>query len=536
MQNTRPQPLTTKQITAYALLALSFSVLGWWFGGRSSETAADLPAPPPVDRLEAERGRTKILQRQAPDLTYHEDSPDFPGQNRIHYTVPRRSQKLSSGKFSRSDKQDVIAVNLVNAPLTGNSHFSAASAKGSAPLPQNSAPASKSSISRRAPAQRQRSSSNVQSASASPNNKTAALAPPTDAQAGLEYPPSGITTKIGFSQAWLNSKNSVAYIYDDSKQKIAGVYSQIGSDIWAGTAAAAKAGPTDSRFAEYHQLKRLQLVLTTAQEQQAPPLASAPPLKNAFLATIGPASNPGMYSTAKVTGRLYGGMFCLICPVDQELGALPLVNDRGELAGLVAGTIPSYRGHNHFLGLDASLLYAWTNKNKTAGSSEIYDLNFQISDQLETALKRLENKRFSRRTDQNEHLAVPGQRLGKFSLGASAQEITDALGEGGESGRDLLGHKLSASDPLFTYISYPDRGLAFNFYDGRLVAVETTSNRYATPKGLAVGSSLEGGSQHELSRRKCSGYTVSDRPLVVIQGLEAELNSVGLVELLRITI
>lgn len=530
MQDHRPTQLTQAQIISCALLALGLSSVGWWFGGVTSAKPpqpAVSASPTPVDRRTAEGASKQAAKRTSSDLTYHENTADF-SHRRLGYIPPRIYNKKANSRDP--DKPIQIAVNLVpTANHAGHPH-----------RPKTSAVHSPAAAS---PADSKPSNSKTSKAKKSPRANTSSRlasrpAPQTAQQtssAGLNYPPDNITAKVGLTAAWRGVSDSITYVYDSANTKAIGLHCPIASDLSVCSSALTKEQKGNANLPIFLNLDKLHLTLSSAKNSRLPGLASSPPTKNEYLATAAPASNPNAFATAKVTKTLYGGMFSLICPINVHFGGSPLLNDHGELTGIVAGTIPAYRGHNHFVGLDSSLLYAWGQHNSKAGQQNLYDLNFQVCDQLERNLARFDKQRAERLAKRHENQILPGKAMGNYLLGSTSAEITAALGEGTTNGQDLLGHELNASDPMFQYVLYPDRGLAFNYYDGRLVAIETNSAAYKTPKGLSVGLSPNQDS-HELSRHKCTGYTDSEHTLIVIQGLEIELNNLGLIELIRVTI
>ena len=535
MQDTRPSPLNAGQTASVAVLALGLSVFGWWFGGITSprpEQADTAPASVPINRREAETGTKNVSEQSTPDLAYYEETGAPPrrsgGIPAPMFGVSRQTNAGRSG--NKSGKTIIIETNL----LRGRHGMTEASGRPSGCKSSAGTAVSASATGHSEAAARSKASAKKsRQKKHTPAHKPAASPVQELSSAGLAYPPANIAAKIGLSSAWRSYSSGLTYIYDSSNTKAEGVRCQIAADLWASSASAASdASPA---FQPFLNLDKLRLTLATAKTQQSPALAPAPPDKNDYLATTGPASNPQAYASAKVTGKLYGGMFSLICPINKGFGGSRLVNERGELTGIAVGTIPAYRGHNHFLGLDSSLIYAWSRNNKEAGLQRLYDLNFQVCDQLERALNRLDRKKAERQARKDEHSILPGKALGGFILGAQISEISAVLGDGSEPAQDLLGFELGAGDPMFKYVVYADKGLAFNYYDGRLAAIETTSPVYATPKGLKVGTSPNQGS-HELTRRKCSGYTDNEHTLIAAQGLEIELNAAGIIELIRVTI
>ncbi|MDO5295109.1 MAG: hypothetical protein Q4F00_00495 [bacterium] len=532
MQDHRPTQLTQAQIISCALLALGLSSVGWWFGGVTSAKPpqpAVSASPTPVDRRTAEGDAKQAAKRTSSDLTYHENTADF-SHRRLGYIPPRLYSKQRTNGSS-PDKPIQITVDLV--PPANHAgqppHRSKTSAVHS---PAAASPAAAKASDVKATHTKKSPKANTSSRLASrPAPQTSQLT----SSAGLKYPPANITAKVGLTAAWRGISDSITYVYDSTNTKAIGLHCPIASDLSVCSSALTKEQKGNANLPIFLNLDKLHLTLSSSKNSRLPGLASSPPVKNEYLAAAAPASNPNAFATAKVTKALYGGMFSLICPINVHFGGSPLLNDHGELTGIVAGTIPAYRGHNHFVGLDSSLIYAWSQHSTKAGQQSLYDLNFQVCDQLERNLARFDKQRAERLAKKHENQAIPGKALGNYLLGSTSAEITAALGEGTANGQDLLGHELGSSDPMFQYVLYPDRGLAFNYYDGRLVAIETNNAIYKTPKGLGVGLSPSQGS-HEFSRHKCTGYTDSEHTLMVIQGLEIELNNLGLIELIRVTI
>ncbi|MBQ7568059.1 hypothetical protein IJT17_04565 [bacterium] len=547
------QPLTSKQLYVGAALALCLSIAGWWFSAPSQDRQSALPDTLPLNRREAERGRAHIFQRHTKDLTYKDDSAAAGQAGVISYVpygeAPKLALEAGQTMVQKPGQLQRKKLRIINGQANPRDLFRERRDRAALPsadtMPPSQAPQPLASASDY-PTNTKKQGRSAQSASV-PSRSAALPAAAAEAKAvllaeqdgdGLIFPPPHISSRIGLPQAWRSSRNSLLYIYDESGTSAEGVCFQVTAEdsIWQADLALSRHERPDSSISPA--MASLGLALVPARSRgRGAVLASAPPARHENLATSGLPFEAGTFSNARVTDNLYGGMFSLICPIRPEFAASPLINARGEIAGLVVGTMPEYRGHNHFLGADASLLYAWCQRRTVTGMGKLYDLEFQIADQLESALASLRKRGLNASPPADAGTAIPGQSLGGFRLGASVQEVTAVLGEAYSAQTDLFGYPVKADHPLFSYAAYPGHGLAFNFYDGRLVAIETNNPAYATPAGLGPGADTgTAGFTHELSYGRCSGYTEREHQLWAIQGLEAELNDQGIVELLRITI
>lgn len=495
---------------------------------------ADLPAPPPLNRREAERGTVRTVSPSEDSLAFvappgpsqttaYEpfsgdgyDRPANPARPRATLTkaAPIRtklingqiaSKKLPKGKAkkakpSRSPKESDFWQATSNTLTQVTSWFKPS--------------ASHSSQDGQADAQ---ASSSATAEASSPSTK-------------LQYPPSHGAARIGLTQAWSNNKKHLLYFGSPSEPyPQQGV--QLDEEHCLAPMSCAHPPYFDSAAVDMS-LPRLNLALFRRPVRRGPLLAHRPPQRGDTLA--GQGQNTERHVKIRVLTAPNKGLFWVLCPMVTTQVPSLLVNAYSEIAGVVLGASPSYRGHNYFLAGDTSLLSAWLHGQ---GSDDaFYDLNYATDKQLMKALAAHPSAPISRSSTPNV-IARPGKALGKLRLGATRKQIVDFLGAGENRSVDLLGRPLDNRDAMYSYLTYETYGVALNFYDDRLVAIETIEAQYHTPFGLGVGVDFEHSKfNHELCRHACKGYSEQGAPLIAAPGIEVELDNKGVIALMRITI
>ena len=488
---------------------------------------ASLPAPPPLNRREAERGVVRTVSVPEDSLAFGdsaqaERSPvykPFSGDGLNH-------SNTSSQRSTTASKAAPIRTTFVNGQIASK-HLP----KGKKRKSATAKTSGNSTFLNTASDKLTQVTSWLRPNDAHeppPIRPSAHVTSPTTT---LKYPPTHGISRIGLTQSWRNNtKHLLSFGSPAELHPKQGV--QLDDHRCLAPISCANP-PYFSNDASELLLPRLNLAIFRRSTKRGPLLASRPPQQGDVLAGQGQPLD--QYVRNRVLTTPQKGLFWALCPMASTQIPSPLVNAYGELAGVVLGASPSYRGHNCFLVADTSLLYAWLHDQDGTDDS-FYDLNYATDKRLMQALTKHPSAPIGRSKETNV-LARPGKSLGKIKLGTTRKQIVDFLGEGRISSRDLLNRALDDSDAMFAYLIYDTYGIALNFYDDRLVAIETIEAQYHTPFGLGVGVDFEYSKfSHELSHRACRGYSEQGTPLVAIPGLEVELDNKGIVALMRITI
>ncbi|MGE0488351.1 MAG: serine protease [Vulcanimicrobiota bacterium] len=162
---------------------------------------------------------------------------------------------------------------------------------------------------------------------------------------------------------------------------------------------------------------------------------------------------------------------------DGDAGS-PLLNERGELVGIVLGRMGGFPGHCYSLAANSAGIYRMLRRaNPDSGSNED-PVSTRTSEMLAEAVPMLMDRT---RPSRSNAKVVPGKSLGNFTLGMSEKQLENELGP--PDARTL-------SSGL-RRLAYPANFLTFSLVGDRVVAIETTYSFYSTDKGLCVGTSLD---------------------------------------------
>ncbi len=537
--------LSKKQLQLGTVIALCLAVLGFWLGGRANNSEAP-PQRVTLDRRDAERGRIRLISDSQRDLRYTPKKKARANKpykssttNLLHcYTAEPSVNTASPLKDSEVMLSETVTTrHLANKPKD-NAHTELALAPSSTSNEEEETVVLPDILNVKEQFKRAKKRH--------PSHQVKASEPPAESETASEaissynyltYPsPSGLS-KISLDVAWHNARSSLQINYGNGSELPPSVTFPISTVLRLGPETAASSfsvfGMGDKRGA----LSGLHLATMANISSDAPVLASKAPRLDEKLATLSDPSYPNDFVTCAVSKNYPSHLFRLTCPNPSQVYGCPLVNSHGELAGVLLDGCHSYRGHNYRIGADASILLAIA-QERDLPENEDYNLTAFSHSLIHNALVAHESTSTPPISGlQRNTRAIPKKALGNFQMGMKRSEVEQIMGKGQMSAYDLRGHRLALDDRAFSYCAYPNYKLAFNYYNDRLVCAETTDASYATPRGLGVGTAYAHSTfEHELYKRSCQGWGDSGRVLIAIDGLEAELNSHGNVELLRVTI
>ena len=210
---------------------------------------------------------------------------------------------------------------------------------------------------------------------------------------------------------------------------------------------------------------------------QALPLAPSPPDLGERLA-LGAGFD---YSLAPVDavsrGQMARGAFLYqgVSPTAARGG--PILNDRGEVSGIVLGRLRGFPGHSFNLAADsAAIQRLWKGTPPSSGGRDPVLQNCTRA--LIRAVPSLTDRQKPTRANSK---IEPGQNLGNFVLGMTSAQLEGELGAGDR--RELASG--------VTVLDYPAQVLTFYLVADRTVAIATTYNFYTSRKGLCVGTPVD---------------------------------------------
>ncbi|MCA9792310.1 MAG: trypsin-like peptidase domain-containing protein [Candidatus Eremiobacteraeota bacterium] len=194
---------------------------------------------------------------------------------------------------------------------------------------------------------------------------------------------------------------------------------------------------------------------------------------------------------------------------DGDAGS-PLLNERGELEGIVLGRMGGFPGHCFNLAVNSAGVYRMLRRaNPDSGSNED-PVSARTAAMLSETVPMLMDRT---RPSRSNAKVIPGKSLGNFTLGMTEKQLESELGP--PEARTLASG--------LRRLDYPANFLTFSLVGDRVVAIETTYSFYSTEKGLCVGTALD----PIRLRREFDNY-IKERYLkgevVLTPGLELELD------------
>ncbi len=543
MEDNGIKALSKKQLQLGTVIALCLAVLGFWLGGRASDSDVS-PQLVTLDRRDAERGRIRLINDNQRDLRYtpqkkaRTDKPYKGSTTHLLHRYTTDSSAQTSSPQNSSEvmlSEQVTTRHLTNGPK-GNVQTGLALAPSSTPKEEVVVLPDILNVKEQFKRAKKRR----------PAHKVKPTEPPSESESTpedilvsnhLTYPPSSGLPKTSLAVAWHNARSSLQINYGYGSELPPSVTFPISNALRLGPNTAASNLSLFGIGDKSDSLPRLHLATMANISSDAPALASNAPSIGEQLATLSDPRYPNDYVTCTVSKNYPSHLFRLICPNPSMVYGCPLINCYGELAGVLLDGCHSYRGHNYRVGADASILLAIAQERDLPNSKD-YDLTVFSHSLIHNALTS-HNSSSALPTSglQRNTRAIPKKALGNFHMGMKRSEVELILGKGEVSAYDLRGLCLDIDDRTFSYYVYPNYKLAFNYYNDRLVCAETTDTSYSTPRGLGVGTAYTQSSfEHELYKHYCQGWGDSGKVLIAIDGLEAELGNHGNVELLRVTI
>ncbi|MHB2017955.1 MAG: hypothetical protein ACYCW6_13475 [Candidatus Xenobia bacterium] len=203
------------------------------------------------------------------------------------------------------------------------------------------------------------------------------------------------------------------------------------------------------------------------------------------------------------------GFFSYLGVTEREEMGEPLINQHGEVAGLVLGRPWSYPGNAMNLAVDASVVNFAIHQAR-AGKLDREASPDVVLSRFKTLLaRRVEAAVGSRQQDS----VVAGQALGIYRLGTPLATLERELGN--------VGPPQQLPDPGFALLrGGPGQKLEFFLCDDRLVAVSTRNPVFTTRRGVGVGAVMVNIDPRRELGRAAVGEWLNGESYVLGPGLE----------------
>jgi hypothetical protein len=258
------------------------------------------------------------------------------------------------------------------------------------------------------------------------------------------------------------------------------------------------------------------------------PVAPEPPAPGDILAFSPGLGSSASYQEARVVEVLEAEkLFLFRAPLLPASAGGPLVNERGEVAGIILGKPWSFPGSGFCLalgpgGIERVLARAREDRlsSQPGGEDPVAKRVVSLLRQSlpEPAAWPAPTRAVAR--------VLPGQSLGPYRLGMTSAELGAHLGQGEAQ---ALGGGLER----WIYDGYK---LDFWLVEGRVVAISTRDPFYATESGLGVASRLDQARLGPLEGLGLEGVGSGSRRLVAFPGLDLWADGQGVVTRLAVAL
>ncbi len=205
----------------------------------------------------------------------------------------------------------------------------------------------------------------------------------------------------------------------------------------------------------------------------------------------------------------FDGFFIYAGVTDAPEVGEPLVNDHGEVTGLILGRPWSYPGNCANLAVDASVLNfaVFEAKKGTLDKDPSPDV---VTARFKTLLERM---LAAAPTTPNLNSIVPGQGVGIYRLGMPVDKLQKLL--------NAFDPPQRLEDPGFEMIRVGGgQQLDFFLMGGRLVAIRTRNPAFTTKRGVGVGALMVNIDARRELGRATQGEWLNGESYVVGPGLE----------------
>lgn len=562
-----PTPLQPRQLLALLFLALVAAAVGFGLSSRvftpndKTGTAQQVN----VDRRDAEQGRVYIREESDRELTYqqptqmqvyvpHRSSMVMPDQARRRALRAQDTKSAPKWPALATTKAAIQATNP-NTPQASRSDTDARHAQQLSParsFTANGHLASNTSTSSTVRRDR-RPQRPIHQKSYSPARPGAAAQKPardhTESRSvAYDSPRTGLVTETGSSQrrypylsmrkapsdllhCWTSNVQLCRFLLDQDSL-VCGVSFNLTTQLLIchnrSYSSARYLGLGRHDFAPRYSTvcEPLGVITCNYGSESGATLSPEPPKVGQKLATSSGSINQAEYSLSLVNQVFDNGLFCVSSAASDSALGSPMVNDRGEIAGVLLEGIPRYPGRCYRMAADSSWLRQLAERGPVDyGPNSINDLAQMLLDQdLQAAQAQYEavSPDFLRRNSR----ILPGQAMGNFYLGCPMQKITKVLGPG---------QYYSEGDGYYM-LRYPNYKLSFTIYANRVADIHSSDNSYATAQGVGPGTHWRNARLDAALQGTNACLQPNGHRLLVGKGLEVDINGNGIVAGVRVTL